>query len=173
VKKPLSQYFGTDSSPLGGAPKVWCKKSPVNVSRCFSLAVRTTANSVNVRACYCAHSSRATKTAHCAVLIMWHSSHFVKEGNLISRFATASPIGEACVRLRHTRNSKVKYLEMRRVAPRSFGVAQDDKVGKCALRRMTRQARDNNKVGVFASQKISRLRSRPQGARASAKPRAK
>jgi hypothetical protein len=46
----------------------------------LSLAVRTTANSVNVRACICAHSSRATKTAHCAVLKMWHSSHFVKEG---------------------------------------------------------------------------------------------
>jgi hypothetical protein len=52
---------------------------------------------------------------------------FVKEGNLISRFATASPIGEAFVR---------------RVAPRSFGyalarkgqgrrlrLAQDDMVG--------------------------------------------
>jgi hypothetical protein len=63
----------------------------------LSSAVRTTAVSVAVRACICAHLSRATKTAHCAVLIMWHSSHFVKEGNLISQCYAlpASPVGEA------------------------------------------------------------------------------
>jgi hypothetical protein len=36
-------------------------------------------------------------------------------------------------------------------APRSFGVAQDDKVEKCTMRRRIRWGgSDNNKVGVFA-----------------------
>jgi hypothetical protein len=44
-------------------------------------------------------------------------------------------------------------LNVRRGAPRSFGYAQDDRVGICALRRMRRWVSDNIKVGVFACAK--------------------
>jgi hypothetical protein len=59
---------------------LWNKEITRLYQRLLSSAVRTTAASVTVRACICAHSSRATKTVHCTVLIMWHLSHFVKEG---------------------------------------------------------------------------------------------
>jgi hypothetical protein len=81
VKKPLSQCSGTDSSPLGGG----AENKVDLISQRFALpavsnGVRSTPFSGTVRACICAHSSRTAQTAHCAVWIMRHSSHFVKEG---------------------------------------------------------------------------------------------
>jgi hypothetical protein len=72
VGRALRQDWGQRNHP-----------SSAHASPTLSLAVRTAANSVTVRAFICAHSSRATKTVHCTVLIMWHSSLFVKEGRLV------------------------------------------------------------------------------------------
>jgi hypothetical protein len=69
VKKPLSQYFGTDSSPLGGGAYIAVQEI----------------------------------TCQCIAL----------PPSLLKR-------------------------DVRRYAPRFFGYAQNDKVGECALRRMTK-----------------------------------
>jgi hypothetical protein len=99
-EKPPQSIQWIDSSPLGGAPKMRCKEITRHGFAMLSSAVRTTAASVTVRACICAHSS-----------------HFVKEG-----------CGALCLKLRLT--SFVSAFgaatfpnrgRLRAASPRSFG----------------------------------------------------
>jgi hypothetical protein len=92
-----------DSSPFGGGADIVVKEI---TRQCFALPPSLLKRDAALRA------ENMMQRNHPSRLCL--ATLFVKEGNLISRFATASPIGEAFVR---------------RVAPRSFGYAQNDKVG--------------------------------------------